>query len=181
MGKEIVLPGELLGIEEEILSNEQTFTDKGNVFSSVIGEKTTENRLEQVKTKKFARMLKQGDVVVGRVQDLYDSVSLIVIESESNVGVRKAIGSTYAFMRITELVRGSGYVKSFRQHIKIGDILRAKVIEVTPLGTYLSITEKEMGVLKAHCSECHKQLSQRGRLLICDYCGNKENRKLAMH
>jgi exosome complex component CSL4 len=180
MPKEIVTPGELIGIEEEFLGNENTVADNGNLYSLVLGEKKLINRQMQVYSPKLTRMLKQGDLVIGRVTDLYDSVSLIVIEWEKNPIERAAIGGTYAYMRITELVRGGGYVKNFRQYIKIGDIVKARVIEVNPLGTYLTIAEDSLGVVKSYCSLCHEELSERGRLLICPECGNKENRKLAI-
>lgn len=223
MAKEIVVPGELLGMEEEFFGNEKTIAENGNVYSTVMGEKKLLNKQMQVYSPRSARMLRKGDLVVGKVHDLYDSVSLIIIDNldgranrfiqrsgememqagqeegknsinskEGNIPPamlaedpfqskeRRAIGATYAYMRITELVRGGGYVKNFRQHIKIGDILKARVIEVNPLGTYLSIAEDGLGVLKARCSSCHLDLAQRGRLLICEECGNKENRKLAI-
>ncbi|MFH1750685.1 MAG: exosome complex RNA-binding protein Csl4 [Candidatus Micrarchaeota archaeon] len=180
MAKEITVPGELLGIEEEFFGNENTYSEGGNVYSMILGEKKLTNKQVQLASPKVARMLMKGDVVIGRVKDLYDSVSLILIESADDSGERKAIGSTYAYMRITELVRGAGYVRNFRQHIKIGDILRARIIEVNPLGTYMSISEDGMGVLKARCSVCHTLLSQRGRILVCDDCGSKESRKLAI-
>src|SRR3989344_4870808 len=223
MAKEIVIPGEELGIEEEFFGNEKTYAENGNVYSLVLGEKKLVDRQVQVHTRKFARMLRKGDVVIGKVHDLYDSVSLIIIENPDNYrgfesaspnsggfGMangnkpkgtddgesvpaiassqgadtkkpieRKSIGATYAYMRITELVRGGGYVKNFRQHIKIGDILKARVIEVNPLGTYLSIADDSLGVLKARCSTCHIDLEQRGRILVCPECGGKESRKLA--
>ncbi|MFH0970941.1 MAG: exosome complex RNA-binding protein Csl4 [Candidatus Micrarchaeota archaeon] len=181
MAREIVTPGELLGIEEEFFGNEKTYAEEGNVYSMVLGEKRMLNKQVQIVSPKFARMLKKGDIVVGRVEDLYDSVSLIVIESmHGSKTEREAIGKTYCYMRITEIARGAGYIKNFRQFIKIGDILKAIVIEITPLGTYLSIADEGFGVLKAHCSLCHSKLAQHGRILQCDSCGNKENRKLAM-
>jgi exosome complex component CSL4 len=180
MPREIVTPGELVGIEEEFLGNEKTVADNGNIYSLVLGEKKIIDRQMQVYSPKFARMLKEGDLVIGRVTDLYDSVSLIVIENEKKLGERAAIGGTYTYMRITELVRGGGYVQNFRQYIKIGDIVKAKVIEVNPLGTYLTIAEDQLGVVASYCSQCHTQLTERGRLLICPECGNKENRKLAI-
>lgn len=199
MAKEIVSPGELLGSEEEFFGNEKTYPENGNVYSLVLGEKKMLNRQLQVSAKKFTRMLRKGDLVIGLVKDLYDSVSLIVIESADQIRgtgaahantnpqdpsqnnfERKAIGSTYAYMRITELVHGGGYVRNFRQYIKMGDILRARVIEVNTLGTYLTIAEDNLGVLKAHCSQCRTELQQRGRVLVCDNCGNKESRKLAI-
>ncbi len=220
------MPGEHLGMEEEFFGNELTVADNGDLFSTVLGEKKLLNRQMQITSRKVARMLQQGDYVLGRVHDLYDSVSLIIIESadgmkkmnlaqennalESEDGIRnatggglqekqalgaflgspitmdidisqrKAIGSTYAYIRITELVRGGGYVRNFREHIKIGDLLLARVIEVNPLGTYLSIADEGLGVLKANCSLCRGHLSERGRILVCNGCGNKESRKLAI-
>ncbi|MBI5225198.1 exosome complex RNA-binding protein Csl4 [Candidatus Micrarchaeota archaeon] len=179
MSREIVVPGESLGMEEEFFGNEKTFAENGNVYSMVLGEKKLVNKQVQVVTSKFARMLKEGDIVYGRVEDLYDSVSLILIQSADNSLERKAIGSTYAYLRITEINRGGGFIKNFREFLKMGDIVKGRIIEITPLGTYITISEENLGVVRARCSRCRDVLSQRGRLLVCQECGNKESRKLA--
>ncbi|MFH1257440.1 MAG: hypothetical protein ABIG96_02805 [Candidatus Micrarchaeota archaeon] len=195
MAKEIVTPGELLGMEEEFFGNEKTFAEEGSVYSLVLGEKKMLNKQVQVVSPKFARQLQKDDIVVGRVEDLYDSVALIVIQSGDELerlanapkaGVsapeadeRKAIGKTYTYLRITEIAKNAGYIENFRQFIKIGDIVRAKVIDVAPLGTYLTIAEEKLGVIKARCSRCRAKLTQQDRAMRCLECGNTESRKMA--
>lgn len=176
MAKEVAVPGEFLGYEEEVNGDANTFVDGGKVFSEMSGEKKIAAGKAQITPKKSVRMVKPGDLVFGKVQDIYDSVSLIEIASEP-ADKRIAIGASYAYLRISELAKR--YVNSFREYIKIGDVLKVKVIEVTPLGTYLTIAEPGLGVVKALCSFCRHPLELSGRALACPNCGNRETRKLA--
>ncbi|MFH1200143.1 MAG: exosome complex RNA-binding protein Csl4 [Candidatus Micrarchaeota archaeon] len=175
MASEVAVPGEFLGFEEEVIGDANTFVENGKVYSFLAGEKKVTGGKAVISPKKSVRPLNAGDIVYGRVQDIYDSVSLIEIAAEPEAK-RIAIGASYAFLRISEL--DNRYVNSFREYIRIGDIMRLKVIEITPLGTYLSVNESGLGVLSAYCSYCRTHLELKGSLLVCPACGNRETRKL---
>ncbi len=174
---EFTVPGELLGIEEEVLGDEQTFNENGEIFAAVSGEKKVDGREAHVVPKKSVRMLRKGDEVYGVVEDLYDTVALIVIGGE-NGNSRTAIGSSYAYLRISEIMKGY-FVKSFREYLKIGDIVKARVIDIQNLGTYLTFSETQLGVVKAYCSLCRSDMKKNGPLFVCTECGNRETRKTA--
>lgn len=176
MGKDVAFPGDFLGFEEEVIGDSNTFTDKGRVFSEVAGEKKIAAGKALISPKRSVRMIRAGDVVYGKVQDIYDSVSLVEITTEP-ADRRVAIGASYAYLRISELAKR--YVNSFREFIKIGDMLKVKVIEVTSMGTYLTIAEPGLGVVKSLCSFCRHDLQPKGQMLVCPNCGNRETRKLA--
>lgn len=174
---EVAMPGDHLGIEEEVLGDQQTYSEKGDVYSAVMGEKKLDGMELHIHPKKTVRILQVGDEVMGRVEDVYDSIALIVI-SPGYTEPRRAIGSSYAYLRISEISKGR-YIENFRECLRIGDIVKAKVLDIQPLGTHLTLTEPGLGVVKAFCSQCRQPLQENGRILTCTYCGNKETRKLA--
>ncbi|MFH1107011.1 MAG: exosome complex RNA-binding protein Csl4 [Candidatus Micrarchaeota archaeon] len=173
---DIAVPGEFLGYEEEVVGDANTFVDGGKVYSDASGAKKVTAGKAEIRPRKTVRRVRPGDIVYGKVQDIYDSVSLIEIEAEP-AKERIAVGASYAFLRISEL--DNRYVNSFREYIRIGDVMRLKVIDVTSMGTYLSISEPGLGVLAAFCSYCRAPLDLKGRLLVCPACGNREVRKIA--
>ena len=62
--------------------------------------------------------------------------------------------------------------------LKIGDIIRAKVIQVKP-SVQLTTAERNLGVVKALCSICRGPLELRGRELYCPRDERTERRKVA--
>jgi len=179
MAGKLIVPGEMLGIEEEMTGNDNTYNENGEIFSAVIGKETVnEKRQIHVVPKKSVRMLKRGDIVYGKIMDLFGTVAMIDIAGANEK--ERAVIDSYAYLKITEIAKNAGFIRDFRQFMRIGDILKAKIIDVSPLGTYMTIADQGLGIVKAHCSKCRTELAHRGRLLICPECGNKEERKLAM-
>ena len=70
------------------------------------------------------------------------------------------------------------YVRSLRDEIRVGDIIKGKVIEITPFNVIITFKQRGLGVIKAFCSKCRHDLSLKGQILECGNCGNKENRTL---
>lgn len=174
---EFAVPGQTLGVEEELMGDEQTFVENGEVVACVPGQKMVAGGQAKVVPRKSVRMLKKDDVVYGYVSDLYDTVALIVINAEEGTR-RTALGQSYAYLRISEINKGF-FAKSFREFVKIGDIVKARVIEIANLGTYLTFSETQLGVVKAFCSLCRSPMTARDGYVVCDECGNRETRKLA--
>ena len=179
MQNKLVVPGEMIGVEEELGEIENAYNENGEIFSAVVGKETVnEKRQINVVPKKNVRMLKPGDIVYGKIMDLFGTIAMIDITSADEK--EKAVIDSYAYLKITEIAKNAGFIRDFRQFMRIGDILKARITVVSPLGTYMTIADQGLGIVKAHCSKCRTELSHRGRLLICPECGNKEERKLAM-
>ncbi|MFQ5405706.1 MAG: exosome complex RNA-binding protein Csl4 [Candidatus Micrarchaeia archaeon] len=180
MVSRIVFPGECVAVSEEFAAERGTVETKdGKILSVCVGNAVLDSnkRSAGVKCAKLAERLSAGDLVYGSVQDVYDSVSLVRFQPVEENGVFKASSRTYAYLRISEIQRG--YVESFRDVLKIGDYIRARVKEITPLGVYLTVMDVDLGVVRAHCSKCRAHLQERGRLFVCFACGFKETRKAA--
>jgi exosome complex RNA-binding protein Csl4 len=69
-------------------------------------------------------------------------------------------------------------VKDPESVFTLGDIFRAKVIQVNPS---LQLTTKgaNFGVIKGFCTECRNPLDKKKSVLECPVCGHREKRKMA--
>ena len=179
-----VVPGSFLSYSEEYVGGENAFEDasgegsEGGVFASSVGflERDSAKRQVDVRAFKAKRLLSQNDLVYARIEDLYDTVALT---SFKPVDFR-SIGSPndFAYLRISEIKQG--FVESFRNHLGIGDIVKARVLEVTRLGIYLTIKEDDLGVVQAFCGSCRRELAFAAGGLSCSACGAKEFRKMPL-
>jgi exosome complex component CSL4 len=172
-----VTPGEQLAFEEEYIGGKGTFTEKGVIYSSIKGEKIEDSKSRMVSVKgKCFELIRPGDVVVGTVSTI--SKQMASVEYVTPENKFKSYPSIRTFLRISEL--STDYAESMRSYITIGDIIKARVIEIKTLGIYLTIKQPELGVVRTFCTNCRSELTMRGRLLVCSECGAKQQRKMAL-
>lgn len=171
---QLACPGDLLATSEEFLAGKGAFEEDGKVYSLFIGKEQADPKKRTIGVEgKGVRYLTRGDLIYGRVQDIYDQIALIHFRAPASV----ASPSTSAFIRISEVQRG--YTRNFRDVLRIGDVVKARILEVKEQGIYLSMKERDLGVVKAFCSNCRGELEGAGKFLSCKECGNTESRKMA--
>ena len=175
----LVVPGDFLCYSEEYAPGENAFEDvDGKVYATAVG---VEKEFKQTRSLGVAavtkRAIKKGDLAYARVEDLYEKVALLSIQPASK---QVASFNNFAYLRISEVKRG--FAESFRGYLAIGDYIKARVVEVTPLGIYFTIASPDLGVIKAFCSNCRSVLKKNPKkpLLYCENCGGEESRKLAL-
>jgi len=71
------------------------------------------------------------------------------------------------------------YERNMSDVCKAGDIIRARVIDMTNRIPQLTTAGRGLGVVKAFCSRCGAPLEFTNRRLECASCGNIERRRLA--
>jgi exosome complex component CSL4 len=175
-----VVPGERIGAVEEYMPAEGTFSSDDSVYSSKIGELLADRKTHSAKVASKTRKFKiqgVGDVTIGEIAEATEMVAIVdlaEIDDDHNSLVPNGNSAVLHVSNITQ-----SYVEDLRAEVKIGDIIRARIIEVTPGTTKLSIASKELGVIKAFCSVCRQPLRQAGPKLVCDRCGSVEHRKTA--
>jgi len=175
---EFATPGKFLGTEEEFVGGEGVYSEGGKLHAMYAGEQILDKqRAVSVKAKSIPRMLEPGMVVYGRVEDIFDPIALVKLELVEGVGVRQAQGDYFCVLHISNVKRG--YVKELRDEMRIGDIIKALVCEVKRGEAYLDMRDAEFGVIKAFCTNCRSPLHLKGRMLVCEACGNRESRKLS--
>ncbi|MEI7961061.1 MAG: exosome complex RNA-binding protein Csl4 [archaeon] len=171
---EIILPGEFLATEEEYAPGRNARAQEGRIISTTVG------RPEFDETKKIARVLgktirelKEGDTIMGQVMLVKESSAQIhLLFAENN---KKITGITVAQLPIRNV--SNEYVTDLKKKIKIGDLIRAKVMQANELGIDLSTKEKGFGVIKAHCTNCRTEMNYAEGKLTCQNCGSVEERK----
>ncbi len=179
--KEIVVPGEFLTIEEEFSSGKNTFEDnEGNIYSTKVGLKEFDSNEREVSIKENNSMndlIEVGAIVTGRVLLIKESFAIInIIKAELN---GKKVVSTFGSAKLMISKVSRMHVKSLRDELKVGDVIKAKVINVTKYGVDLTTSYPEFGVIKAYCSNCRHVLGLFDKSLKCSNCGSIERRKLS--
>ena len=171
---DLIFPGKEIAVTEEAQPSQGTVEENGVVYAAVFGESKLYGGVASVANAKTPRLLAKGDLVLGKVEDLFDNVALISFQPLEK---RIASPADRAFLRISEINgRSGGFVENFSEFLRIGDLIRARVIEVTVLGVYLTLAESGLGVLKAFCTTCRLELNEN---LECKNCLRKERRKMA--
>lgn len=174
---QIVLPGDQLGFSEEFVAGSGAFEKDGVLYAASVGEKKEDAaaRTVGVVARKSIRPLREGDVVYGVIEDLMDTIAIVRFSALPQASVQPVSGTDSAYLRVNEIL--PAYIDRIRDYIRTGDIIRARVLEVKKLGTYLTLKGREYGVVKAFCSRCRSELFVSGKFFVCAKCGSREQRK----
>lgn len=178
MEKRFVVPGEEIGTSEEFLPGEGTFEEEGKVFSATVGslEYDPKEMVAKVKVRSAPVTLKVGDAVIGEIIDVKSGMAIVNVVSR--VGSERQIsGETLGAIHVSKV--SNTYVQEFGRVFRIGDIVRAEVIQTKP-SLQLSTAGRIYGVIKARCMRCRLPLKRDGNDLVCDNCERVESRKIAI-
>ncbi|MFA5382125.1 MAG: exosome complex RNA-binding protein Csl4 [Candidatus Micrarchaeia archaeon] len=172
-------PGEELGTEEEFLSGFGTYLEKEKIRSLLMGEKIIEDRKMNVDRPYKYRQIHRGVIVIGRVEKVSDQMALALIIPIDEKQGRYPKTNDYASIHVSKVKQG--YVESLKNEMKIGDIIKAVVIDydIKKGQINLATDKPDLGVVKAFCSKCRTPLKKEGVNLICEKCGNKETRAVS--
>ena len=175
----VVLPGEQVSTSEELLPGDGTFEEDGIIRASRLGIYTIDEKHRKAIIKPLTSIpteLSTGDLVLARV-DMVRS-NMVIAEVIHVIGKNRSIsGDTNATLRVSEI--STSYTKDPATEFSTGDIFRAKVVQVKP-SLQLITKDKNLGVIKANCSNCKHILYKKGNSLECPNCGNRERRKIAI-
>ncbi|MFA6064690.1 MAG: exosome complex RNA-binding protein Csl4 [archaeon] len=172
--KKIFLPGEAITTEEEYVAGRNTFSDKGIVKASNMGYAEFDETNKEVRIKgKTIKTIRAGDIITGKVMLVKESNAVIELLSAENG--KKITGLKTAQIPVRNV--STEYISELRKFFKIGDIVRAKVVMSSPLAIDLATNEKGLGVSKAYCSNCRKEMQFTNNRMLCPNCGSIEDRK----
>jgi exosome complex component CSL4 len=170
-------PGTPLGTEEEYMAGSGTYSEGGVIYSSTAGAVRESDKKLAVSQRAELRQAGRGAIVYGRIENIIEPIALISVVPISPEGVRFACVPNYCVLKAANVK--VGYVRQIHDEFKIGDIIKAKVIEVKKDELVLGTEEDEFGVVKAFCTVCRNPLALVGSSLVCEECGSKERRKLS--
>ena len=176
-----VVPGELLGTEEEFVPGRNTAVENSEIYASATGEAKVSERDKAVEVANAlanAKMISKGDVVIARVEEIFEPIALLSVAPVARGKERVIPYAGYCVIHASNI--RDGYVKNVRDEIRIGDIVRARVEEIKR-GEEVALTmkDRELGVIKAFCILCRSGMRRKGNEVECEACGNIERRKLA--
>jgi len=178
MASNFVIPGDVVGAAEEFIPGEGTYVRGEFLRATTTGvtEFDSKDRSAKVHPRTNAPVkLRNGDVVVGQITDLKDSLAILRLGFKRGCEERP-IHNTEALIHISRVM--NSYVKDIRQVFGLRDIVKAKIIDDTPtIG--LSIVDDDLGVVKAYCGRCATPLRLDGKRLVCPECQQVESRKLS--
>ncbi|MDD4749257.1 MAG: exosome complex RNA-binding protein Csl4 [Methanosarcinaceae archaeon] len=175
---EFVLPGELVGTSEEFKAREGTTLNSGDIFSTATGWVMFDRKDRSVSVQPVTstpNLIKVGDLVYGRISGVRESGAAVEIAGVEGRTERDIVNLSLGDIHVSN-VRDS-YVKRLANEFKVGDLVRAKVIDVGRMR--LSTDGETLGVMKAYCSNCRGELVLEGKKLKCPQCNKVETRKLS--
>ncbi|MFA4982763.1 MAG: exosome complex RNA-binding protein Csl4 [Candidatus Micrarchaeia archaeon] len=176
MDKKLVVPGDFIGIEEEYLPGAGTFADNEKVYAALTGEISDKDRTLAVQQKRPWKALAPGMVILGRVENISEPIALVSV-MVGGAEIRFSETNDYAVLHASMIKRG--YVKNVRDEYKVGDIIRAKIVDMRNGELRLATDSDELGAIKAFCPKCRHGMKVESGILKCEDCEWKDNRKIA--
>jgi exosome complex component CSL4 len=177
---EFVIPGDVLGVEEEFMPGENAFVDGGIVYSSAIGTVNFNEDTHKVAVNTHGHLPpypEEGDTVIAKVSYIrgqFTRMDIVSIEGEKR---REIPFAPQGAVHISQT--RDKYVKDLDDQFQIGDIVRARVVNPKRDPIILSTVGDEFGVILAKCSDCHLPMVARGNRLYCETCDRYEKRKVS--
>jgi exosome complex component CSL4 len=173
-----VLPGDLIGTSEEFIPRNGAYLDGGNIYSAASGIVNINKKERSISVTPVTNIpphLQVGDIVIGQVTDVKDSVALVEIAGIKGKGEREIVNAEQAAIHVSNVK--DAYVKDLFYEFAPFDIVKARVLDLRNMR--LSTVNKELGVMKAYCGNCRTVLKVDNNKLKCPKCERTETRKLS--
>ncbi|OPY24955.1 MAG: Exosome complex component Csl4 [Methanomethylovorans sp. PtaU1.Bin073] len=173
-----VMPGDIIGTTEEFSPGIGTFLHVADIHAASTGVVKINRKsrvISVVPSTKYPPAIAVGNIVVGAITGLRESVALVEIAAIKDEGEREFQKVGLAAVHVSNVK--DSYCKRLDEEFAVGDIIKAKVLNTENMR--LSTAEKEFGVMKAHCSNCRTVMVKDDNKLKCPECGRVEKRKLS--
>jgi exosome complex component CSL4 len=179
MESSFVLPGDVVGSAEEFMPGDCTYVQEGIIYASTTGLISIDRDAKSagvIPRTSAPPKLCQGDIVVGEVIDMKESLVIVSLAFKKGYEERP-LSDEEATIHISNVK--NSYVKDLRHVFSLRDIIRAKIVDERQYR--LSTADEDLGVLKAYCNRCMTGLKRKDGRLVCPSCANVETRKLSSY
>ncbi|RLF50111.1 MAG: RNA-binding protein [Thermoplasmata archaeon] len=175
--EQYALPGDIIGTIEQFSPGKGTYEMNGNIYSAIMGRVIVNRAKMEVWIKPFKTLpvLKRGDIVYARVIGIREFGIVVRILKIEGIN-REICGDTEGYIHVSKISRE--FVDDPRKTMRIGDIIRASVIQGRPV-VQLTTSARHLGVVLALCTKCRRPLTRKGHRLYCTRCRRYEDRKIA--
>jgi exosome complex component CSL4 len=174
--KAFYVPGDMVGVIEEFSPSSNVYQENYNIRSKILGKIKVDQSTRAVTVIPKAPLKgvpKVGDEVIGIVEQSQSGLVMIKIKEING----RSVQSEFIGLII---LRAQQFERDRRRIvIKLGDIVRSKVISLLNNVIHLSIDGERYGVLRTMCSFCGGQVQQIGHRILCTQCKTVDERKLA--
>lgn len=173
-----VMPGDIIGTTEEFSPGIGTFLHVSDIHAASTGVVKIDRKariISVVPSTKYPPAIAVGDIVIGGVIGLRESVALVEIAAIKGEGEREFRKVGTAAVHVSNVK--DSYCKRLDEEFAVGDIIKSKVLNTENMR--LSTAGKELGVMKAQCSNCRAVMVKEDNKLKCPECGRVERRKLS--
>ncbi|MEK6958294.1 MAG: exosome complex RNA-binding protein Csl4 [archaeon] len=179
--KSFVYPGTFLSYEEEFLAGSNAFEDgTGSVYSDSIGVMSLDSKTHEASVRKATRptkILERGAIVIALVSTVKSSSVLVeILEAEKN-GERLVVHNQNGSIMVFNV--SNEYVRNLEDAFRMGDIVKARILEVTRYGIELETKSNDLGVIKAFGVKSRKPLILIDGRLRDPVTGAMEERKIS--
>lgn len=127
--------------------------------------KTNTDIKDILKNIKKKRALEEGDVIYGTVVQTTDKIAIINIENKNQYVLSPSSSGVLFINNVSD-----DYVEKMGDITRIGDIVKAKVVEKDKFGFKLAINEDDLGVIKSYCNKCKNELQLTSNNIKCLKC-----------
>ena len=172
-----VLPGDKLGVVEQFLPGAGTYETEGTIYSNFTGTAKIDlrnKRVTVVPTTRIPELPKEGAEILASVTHTQEKMATVSIWKINGKSMQNP------FTAILHISSSSPrYERNMSDVCKTGDIIRARIIDMTSRIPQLTTAGRGLGVIRAFCCRCGVVLEMTNRRLQCPACGNIERRRLA--
>ncbi len=175
---EILEPGSPIAASEEALAGDGTYDDGQDIRSARYGRLVIDRDLNAtVQSINEPAKIQRGDIVIGRlsyVREEFASVTIMAVRGKEDRRFHHPVEATLHVSKTDE-----GYVRTIDEKFRVGDIIRAKVINLKG-GPQLATDKSDLGVVKAINPENGVELkATQDWNLRCPETGRIFDRKIA--
>ena len=174
---DLVIPGDVLGVIEEFIADIGTYEEDGLILASIIGNVNVDPRSKRIsvigKNKPITPV--KGSIVYGKVSDAKKQLVDLTIGKIDSNELNTPVTGTLHISCVSE-----SYTENMTDAYRIGDIVKAHIVDDIRQPCYISTVGHEFGCILARCTRCGAYLKRKGRsTLKCMECENIERRKIS--
>ncbi len=174
---DVVVPGDVLGVIEEFIPDSGTYEENGLILASTVGTLKKDMRTKRISviTKNKPITPSKGSIVLGKVNETKKQLVDLIIGKIDSHELHTPVSSTLHISCISER-----YTENITDAYRIGDIIKAHIVDDERKPCYVSTVGSEFGCILARCTMCGTYLRRKGRsTLKCPECDNIEQRKIS--
>ncbi|MCL4438939.1 MAG: exosome complex RNA-binding protein Csl4 [Candidatus Thermoplasmatota archaeon] len=174
--KEQAFPGDVIALAEEYIPGRNSTDENGEIVSNVFGEIVRDDQELNISVRPYKerQTIHRNDIAYARVLKVDQRRASLRIGAIYN---RKM--GLVSYDAEVSLGLGGRFSRGPPLVLRIGDLIRVRVLRTGSRGIELGIYGDNLGVLRTTCYRCRNILELKNGALYCENCDKTEMRKVA--